>query len=56
MTCRDCGCELVEVAPRTMSSPAEYDCPVCSGAMTREEWERGVPEPDDYTYSGGVIE
>ncbi len=56
MTCRDCGAELVQTAPRTMSSPAEWACPICDGGMTRDEYERPTPEPDDYTYSGGVIE
>lgn len=54
--CDDCGSTLVLTARQTLSSPAEWGCPICDGGLTREEWERPDPEPDDYTYSRGVIE
>lgn len=40
MACRDCGSELVQTAPQTMSSPAEHECPVCDGGMSKEEIAR----------------
>lgn len=29
--CRDCGEPLVQTGRATMSSPAEWECPVCDG-------------------------
>jgi hypothetical protein len=34
--CRECGHLLVEVVPRSWSSPAEWECPVCEGGVDPE--------------------
>lgn len=42
--CDDCGTLLVEIAPRTFYSPADYGCPRCDGGV---DPNAHVPDEDD---------